>query len=93
MIQHKRLERMLMSAKVRGKHSIDCNLAEINQLIYEFDEVVKERDRLARENSELKANEKKQVRPASPENNSEPQEPTASKSPSTFNGILDGGSF
>ena len=42
MIKNKRLENQVMSAKVRGKHSIDLSIGEANQILTEFNRASEE---------------------------------------------------
>lgn len=54
MIQHKRLDNQLMSAKVRGKHKLDISTGEASQLISEFNKAVEEKENLKQQIEDLK---------------------------------------
>ena len=43
MIQHKRLDNQLMSAKVRGKHSVNLSVGEAGNIVREHQQAVDEK--------------------------------------------------
>ena len=93
MKQHKRLENMLMSAKVRGKHSLDLNLSEAGQLIYEYSKSENSIEELADQIENLKQQldlaQKALIAQAPAINTTKIKESTKTE----FNGIMDGGKF
>ena len=82
-----------MSAQVRGKHSVDCNLAEAKQLIGEFKAIVNERDSLKQENNHLKNEINKQEKTVVEDQPEKQEAKNTSQSSTDFTGILDGGKF
>jgi hypothetical protein len=96
MKQHKRLENMLMSAKVRGKHSLDLNLSEAGQLIYEYSNSENSIAELVIQIENLKKKldlaQKAMIDPM-PVISTSKTNKTKESTKDEFNGIMDGGSF
>lgn len=91
MIQHKRLNNQLMSAKVRGKHSVDLSIGEAGNLIKEYQRSVDEAndlkgrvEQLERELADAKANAKTETVDT---------ETKTVQTKQQFTGVLDGGKF
>jgi len=84
---------MLMSAKVRGKHSLDLNLSEAGQLIYEYSESENSIEGLVSQIENLKQKldlaQKAMIAHAPAIKTNKTKESTKAE----FNGIMDGGSF
>lgn len=93
MKQHKRLENMLMSAKVRGKHSLNLNIAEAGQLISEFSEsensIEDLTDQIENLKQELDLAQQAITKKTPVINEAKTKESTNIE----FNGIMDGGKF
>jgi len=92
MIKNKRLENQVMSAKVRGKHSIDLSIGEANQILTEFNRASEECTALQQQVEQLKqelsdAQSQVSAQPAPVE--SDKKETTSNTE--QFTGILDGG--
>jgi cell division protein FtsB len=91
MIQHKRLDNQVMSAKVRGKHSVDLSIAEAGTLVREYQKVADENSVLAEQVKQLEQelNEANERAPAS----TGTVEPVSQPAVTEVTGIFDGGKF